>query len=535
MKLWLLLPFFFTQFFNAQIQVTSLIDSLSQTSSNQEKARLSMLIASELSGDDWTRALHYIEIAEKSAKNSKSDKVLADFHIVVAEIYAEKGAWDITLENLLQAFTYYRDKPLKDRYRLENDLAIAYAETQNQEKALEYFHKIYGYEHTRKNPVNLASISNNMGLAWMEKDLDSSVFYFNKSLELIKDVDAPGLKTLLYTNLGKSSVLREDYDAAKNYFHQAIRQVDPKDSAEDLAWVYGEFSELFLKNRNLDSAIYYSRNAVDILDTVAPYSLEQLQAVKILYKAYQKNGNFENAVNNFEKFMVITDSLNLEDKRIKVQKLILEEEYRTKDKIRELEENESRANFYTLITGLIALLSILGIFAYRFWSKFKRTELEKQLASSKQNELRSNLELKNKELIGKAMIEMHRSEIIEDILKDLKEIKLKADKKEIQQAIDYIGKRLQRDTSTNLWDEFELRFEQVHESFYKNLIKTHPDLTPKDKRLCALLKLNLTSKEISQITGQTTKTVENARTRLRKKLDITNSQTDLSTYLSSFG
>jgi DNA-binding CsgD family transcriptional regulator len=80
-----------------------------------------------------------------------------------------------------------------------------------------------------------------------------------------------------------------------------------------------------------------------------------------------------------------------------------------------------------------------------------------------------------------------------------------------------------------------MRFEQVHESFYKNLLAKHPDLTTREKRLAALLKLNLTSKEIAQITGQTSKSVENARTRLRKKLEITNSQTDLSAYLTNFG
>ena len=133
------------------------------------------------------------------------------------------------------------------------------------------------------------------------------------------------------------------------------------------------------------------------------------------------------------------------------------------------------------------------------------------------------------------MVEIHRTEIIEEILQDLKEVKRKAAKKETQQAIDYIAKRLKRDTNSNIWEEFEMRFEQVHESFYKNLSKKHPDLTSKDKRLCALLKLNLTSKEIAQITGQSSKSIENARTRLRKKLEITHSDVELSAYLSSFG
>lgn len=520
---------------NSQKQISNLIDSLTQSNSHSEKARLSMAIAYQLAEDNWDRALYYIAEAGKSAQKSNAAKTIADFHIAEAEIYSEKGAWDVTLQNLVRAYDYYKNQPLKDRYRLENDLAIAYAETQNYDKALVFFHKIYAYEHTQKNALNLASISNNIGLVWMNKNLDSSMTYFHRALELTKDIKNPRFKVMLFTNLGKSSYLKENDEAAKHYFHQAINQMDTNYPNEDLAWVYGEFSELFFKNEKLDSAIYYSKTAVGILDSLAPYGLEQLQAVKVLYKSYIKNKDFEDATRNFEKFLAISDSLNLEDRRVNVQKILLGEEYRNKEKIRQLEERESRTNFFMLIIGLLALLLILASFLYHYRNKLKRTQLEKQLVTAKQKELNNDLELKNKELIGKAMVEVHRTEIIEDILKDLKSIKLKTDKKETQNAIDYIANRLKRDTPTDVWKEFEVRFEQVHESFYTNLEQAHPELSAKDKRLCALLKLNLTSKEIAQITGQPTKSVENARTRLRKKLEITNSQTELNSYLSNFG
>ncbi len=179
----------------------------------------------------------------------------------------------------------------------------------------------------------------------------------------------------------------------------------------------------------------------------------------------------------------------MEDKRVNVEKLLIAEEYRNKEKIRELEESKKEARNYIILLGLLALLLVLGMFLYRFRNKFKRAELEKQLATAKQKELNTSLELKNKELIGKAMIEMHRTEIIEEILTDLKEIKLKAAKKETQNAIDYIVKRLKRDTSSNIWEEFELRFEQVHESFYKNLTEKHSDLTSRDKRIMCAFKI----------------------------------------------
>lgn len=530
-----ILILFFTRIVCAQAQIPNLVDSLAQTSSYTEKARLSMKIASQLATDDWERALNYMEVAKKNAQESGSPKTLADYYILLGEIYSAKDALDIALEHYLTAYEFYQTQPIADRFKLENNMAIVYARTANEDKALQYFKKVYQYQNTKNDTLNLASILNNVGRVWLGKNVDSSMAYFNKSLQLTKDFQNPNLKVFLYTNLGKCYVIKEETALAKEYFNRAVSEVKPETSRKNVAWIYNEFSEFYLKNKNPDSAIYYSGKAVKMLDSIAPFGFDQYRAVGLLYKSYLETNQFEKASNYFEKYLAISDTLNLEDKRVNVEKLLIEEAYRSKEKIRELEESKRRSNNYILFLGLLAVLLFLGSLSYRYHNKLKRAKLEKQLVTAKQKELNTNLQLKNKELIGKAMIEMHRTEIIEDILRDLKEIKLKAVKKETQHAIDYIAKRLKQDATSNIWEEFELRFEQVHESFYKNLLKAHADLTPRDKRLCALLKLNLTSKEIAQITGQSSKSVENARTRLRKKLNITNSQTDLSTYLSSFG
>ena len=176
---------------------------------------------------------------------------------------------------------------------------------------------------------------------------------------------------------------------------------------------------------------------------------------------------------------------------------------------------------------------ILVIILLKYKNRLRESKLEKELIQSKKEELNLKLESKNKALIAKAMQEIHRSELIQEILEDLKEIKIKAVKKETESAINFIQKRLEKDTNSNIWEEFELSFDQVHETFYNNLQEKHPVLTSKDRRLCALLVLDLSSKEIAQITGQDYKSVENARTRLRKKLDLTNTKSDLTAYLNS--
>lgn len=519
----------------SQKRASDLIDSLAVATVPSQKSRLALKVAQALANIDWERTRYYIDLAKDNALEANSPRILADFYETVGRIYSQKDALDIALENYLKAYEYYETRAPSDRFKLENNLAIVYARTGNQQQALEFFKKVYHYQKTTDDTLNRASILNNMGRIWLDKNVDSSLVYFKKSLRLAEEMDNQNLKLFLNTNLGRCYLLKENYDDAKKYYHRAIEEVTPATDWTDVAWIYDELSEFHLNRGRADSASYYAEKAVKMLDSVAPFGFEQYRAVGLLYKSYLAQGKFEKASTYFEKYTAISDTINLEDKRVNVEKLLIGEEYRNREKIRELEESKRQSRNYIVLLLLLAILLALGLLLYRFRNKLKRANLEKQLVLAKEKELNTNLQLKNKELIGKAMVEMHRTEIIEDILKDLKKVKLKAVKKETQDAIDYIAKRLKRDTSTNIWEEFEMRFEQVHESFYKNLIQKHPDLSPRDKRLAALLKLNLTSKEIAQITGQTPKSVENARTRLRKKLHITNSQTDLSAYLSTFG
>lgn len=92
-------------------------------------------------------------------------------------------------------------------------------------------------------------------------------------------------------------------------------------------------------------------------------------------------------------------------------------------------------------------------------------------------------------------------------------------------------KELLQNTSQDVWKEFELRFQEVHSDFYKNLNKTFPDLTPNEKKICAFLRLNMSTKDISAITYQSTRSIDMARFRLRKKMKLENDE-NLINYLA---
>ena len=70
------------------------------------------------------------------------------------------------------------------------------------------------------------------------------------------------------------------------------------------------------------------------------------------------------------------------------------------------------------------------------------------------------------------------------------------------------------------WEEFRIRFERVDADFIKNLQNKYPQLSNTDIRICSLIKLNLSSKEIGNMLNITSDSVNKSRYRIRKKLDL---------------
>ena len=81
-------------------------------------------------------------------------------------------------------------------------------------------------------------------------------------------------------------------------------------------------------------------------------------------------------------------------------------------------------------------------------------------------------------------------------------------------------------------NEFETRFEQVHEAFFVQLNSRFPDLTPNDRRICAFLKLNMSTKDIALLTNRSPRSIESARYRLKKKLGL-GAEDDILNFLQS--
>ncbi|MFQ6609813.1 MAG: two-component regulator propeller domain-containing protein [Fidelibacterota bacterium] len=148
-----------------------------------------------------------------------------------------------------------------------------------------------------------------------------------------------------------------------------------------------------------------------------------------------------------------------------------------------------------------------------------------------ENSLKYNLEQRNKELTSIAMRMAQDKESLVGIIKDLQELYLQSKQTE-KQSLKNLMNRLQNQIqSGSEWDEFELWFKEVHKEFYEKLHKDYPDLSSREIKICAFLRLNLNTKEIASITNLTIKTIEVYRSNIRKKLNLSQGE-NLSIFLA---
>lgn len=156
--------------------------------------------------------------------------------------------------------------------------------------------------------------------------------------------------------------------------------------------------------------------------------------------------------------------------------------------------------------------------------ELKELENKQQLMRFNNEKLRQDIDNKNRELGMSTMSLIKKNEFLNSIKKELQSAE---DNTSIKQVIKIIDRNL---NNTDDWNVFEEAFNNADKDFLKKVKSIHPALTSNDLRLCAYLRLNLSSKEIAPLLNISARSVEVKRYRLRKKMDLAH-ESNLTDYI----
>jgi len=166
-----------------------------------------------------------------------------------------------------------------------------------------------------------------------------------------------------------------------------------------------------------------------------------------------------------------------------------------------------------------------------YLNQLELDKTEKEIIRLKNEKLEADIDFKNRELSNMVMHLVQRGKVIEKIKEELAVVSKNSENSSNSSNF----KRLHRliadvEKGEKDWEQFNSHFNNVHSDFFKNLQKVYPELTSNELKLCAFIKMNLSTKEIAQLMNITPKAVEVARYRLRKKLNF-NPEVNLYGYL----
>ncbi|HEV8283042.1 MAG TPA: triple tyrosine motif-containing protein [Chitinophagaceae bacterium] len=146
---------------------------------------------------------------------------------------------------------------------------------------------------------------------------------------------------------------------------------------------------------------------------------------------------------------------------------------------------------------------------------------EKEIIKLKNENLEAEIQYKNTELASNAMHLLQKGELLTKIKDEL--IKLRKNNgnerltEEFRKIVRILGDEEKMDEE---WEQFAQHFDKVHTDFLLDLKKNYPALSPNELKLCAYLRMNLSTKEIAQLMNISVRGVEISRYRLRKKLQL---------------
>lgn len=321
----------------------------------------------------------------------------------------------------------------------------------------------------------------------LEKNYKEALKIFNETKHYFEKNDPSYLVIINYL-IGNTYKEKGDIPNAKSYYIKSLQQANKISShANYKIMAYDALVEIYQKENNYQKAFVYLKLSKELNDEIFG----------------------SKSANNQELF-------NLKDThRIAIEQ---QEKLETIRKLKLLEQEDYIwfLKYILLIVCVSFLFLFILIFIRNLRIKHKNEkkiiEEKQQLELKRKNEI---LELKNKELTASALQLIEKEEFLKNLKNKLSKQKDNVDVKIINRMVNTI----QGNPGSN-WKEFEARFTSINQSFYINLKEKFPKLGQTDQKICALIKLNFSSKEMSSLLGISVESVHTSRYRLRKKLGL---------------
>ncbi|MFX0556903.1 tetratricopeptide repeat protein [Maribacter sp. CXY002] len=408
----------------------------------------------------------------------------------------------------------------------------------NDLKAEQYFFKAEAIYLKTKEYSRLGDIWNKIAVNNERRDsINDAIRYYKKADSLFNSIDHTRGRALIANNLGILYGIKNDTAVANDYYKTAIELAKESKRINIIAKANINLGHNLYLQKDYNAAIKHYMEALVITEQTGKY--DNLSSIyRNMSAALAGLGKYKEALEYKEKHFVVYDSVYSQESRTKINELEIQYQTEKKESAIALQQEEiktlnekSRAD--NLKKGLYAggMVSALALFALSFFG-FRQRMKKNRLAREKQEAIyQKEIEHKQKELTSQTLHLVQKNTFIQELKENLENIKNSPEK--FKMEFRRIAMLLKKENASDKdWEVFKTYFADVHNDFDQKLKTIYPDISEKEIRLAAFLRMNLTTKEIAVTLNVLPDSIRKSKFRLKKKLGL-DKDTELGTFLDS--
>jgi tetratricopeptide (TPR) repeat protein len=299
----------------------------------------------------------------------------------------------------------------------------------------------------------------------------------------------------------------------------------------------GKWCLTFDRN-NATAEDYYKRAlTISIGLTDKAFYLKCLNRLLLLEK---ERGNYQKALSYKDEIEQVNDTLHGWETQKSIQLMEVRFDMEEKNRQLELTKKESEVRRLTgyLLGGLVIMLLAGAGGAIYFLRRINRRDKQLLVAKEalmraseeqkllREQQMQQEIEFKESQLSALTLQMIQRHELLQELKDKLEAGSESAQDHSVQRILERGLEGAQE------WNDFNSHFESINQHFYKRLKSEYPDISPNDLKMCALIKMNLSIKEMAAVLNISPDSVKTARYRLRKKLQL-NTEDNLTDFILS--
>lgn len=457
-----------------------------------------------------------------------------------AQLFMSKGSYTIAYEESLKALRIL-DTIQREEYRdadLNVQIGNIECDRNNYDEAVGYFQEAIKIFKQLNDEIYESNAHLELGNAYFNlKQSQKAMQEFELGLRLAKKHNLKRNIESAYSNIGMQHIQDGKYSNAITELQKALGIATKNDVQVRIMFNKLHLGRAYSHLGKHKEAFVFLDNAFQLSKNYGSKRFEK-EIHKARAAAFERAGSFENAIEETKAYISLKDSLNNLDSENYIEELKTIYETEKKEVAIALQEEEiktlnEKAKVDKLTKGLYAggmgsALALSGLLVFGFRQRMKKN----RIAREKQEEIyKQEIEHKKKELTSQTLHLVQKNTFIQELKENLENLKNSPEKFKVEfRRIVMLLKK--QNASDKDWEVFKSYFSEVHNDFDQKLKTLYPDISEKEIRLAAFLRMNLTTKEIAATLNVLPDSILKSKYRLKKKLGL-DKDVDLTSFLNT--